>query len=219
MEQPNDIEVDFGEYAEFSVIVEGNKPFDYQWYKNGKVMQEANKSTLVIPSVSESDISTYSVRIKNDFGKAVSRIAELALAVAPRITQQPQSQGVVLGDSAGFEVGASGTEPLDYQWYKDGKTIAGATSSIYQISKVSQDDFGVYSVWAQNKLGRAYSQTVELSLVQLHTLTVASRDPDSGITVTVSPADLKGESDGTTQFARVYSKGTEVTLTAEQSLC
>ena len=79
MEQPDDIEVVLGEYAEFSVIAEGNKPFDYQWYKNGKVIQEADKSTLVIPSVSESDITIYSVRIKNQFGKAISRIAKLKL--------------------------------------------------------------------------------------------------------------------------------------------
>ena len=88
MEQPDDIEVVLGEYAEFSVVVEGNKPFDYQWYKNGKVIQEANKSTLVIPSVSESDIAIYSVRIKNQFGKAISRIAELKLK-KPKITLRP----------------------------------------------------------------------------------------------------------------------------------
>ena len=122
------------------------------------------------------------------------------------------------GDSAEFVVGASGIEPLEYQWYKDGQQIAGATETIYRIVSVSQGDLGIYSVWAQNKLGRAYSQTVELSLAQLHTLTVASRDPDSGITVTVSPADQNGQAGGTTQFTRVYSKGTEVTLSAKQSV-
>jgi len=50
------------------------------------------------------------------------------------------------------------------------------------------------------------------------TLTVASRDPDSGITVTVSPADQNGQAGGTTQFIRIYSEGTEVTLTAEQTV-
>jgi hypothetical protein len=49
------------------------------------------------------------------------------------------------------------------------------------------------------------------------TLTVASRDPDSGVTVTVSPADNNGQAGGTTQFTRVYSKGTEVTLTADST--
>ena len=55
---------------------------------------------------------------------------------------------------------------------------------------------------------------MELSLPVLHTLTIASRDPDSGMTVAISPADQNGQGDGTTQFTRVYSKGTEVKLCA-----
>ncbi len=52
----------------------------------------------------------------------------------------------------------------------------------------------------------------------LHALTVASRNPDSGVAVTVSPADQNGQADGTTQFTRDFPKGTEVTLTAEQTV-
>jgi hypothetical protein len=88
MEQPNDIEADLGEYAKFSVVVKGNKPFDYQWYKNGKIIEDGNKAALVIPSVSEDDITIYSVRIKNRLGKAISRIAELKLK-NPEITLRP----------------------------------------------------------------------------------------------------------------------------------
>ena len=53
-------------------------------------------------------------------------------------------------------------------------------------------------------------------LPQPLTFTVASRDPDSGVTVTVSPADQNGQAGGTTNFTRVYSKGTEVTPSANQ---
>ncbi len=46
-------------------------------------------------------------------------------------------------------------------------------------------------------------------------LTVASSDPDSGVSITVSPADNNGDSDGTTpQFTREYDDDTSVTLTA-----
>ena len=36
--------------------------------------------------------------------------------------------------------------------------------------------------------------------------------------VTISPADQNGHSDGTTQFTRVYAKGTEVMLSAKQTV-
>ena len=45
-------------------------------------------------------------------------------------------------------------------------------------------------------------------------LTVASSNPASGVNITVSPNDISGAGDGTTQFTRTYNPGTTVTLTA-----
>ncbi|MCX7047930.1 MAG: hypothetical protein NTX50_20895 [Candidatus Sumerlaeota bacterium] len=49
---------------------------------------------------------------------------------------------------------------------------------------------------------------------QARTLTVASSNPDSGISVTISPADRYGAANGTTQFTRTYDNLTVVSLTA-----
>ena len=48
-------------------------------------------------------------------------------------------------------------------------------------------------------------------------LTVES-SPDTGAAITVSPADLNGDDDGTTNFERSYDLGTTVTLTAPATL-
>ena len=45
-------------------------------------------------------------------------------------------------------------------------------------------------------------------------LTVASSNPTSGVSVTVSPNDVSGSGNGTTQFTRTYNRGTTVTITA-----
>jgi TolB protein len=45
-------------------------------------------------------------------------------------------------------------------------------------------------------------------------LTVASSNPAGGVNVTVSPNDVSGAGNGTTQFIRTYNRGTTVTLTA-----
>jgi hypothetical protein len=47
-----------------------------------------------------------------------------------------------------------------------------------------------------------------------YTLTVASSNPSSGVSVTVSPLDTKGAGNGTTQFTRHYYKNAVVNLTA-----
>ena len=45
-------------------------------------------------------------------------------------------------------------------------------------------------------------------------LTVASSNPSSGVSITVSPNDNNGQGDGSTQFTRTYNINTIVTLTA-----
>lgn len=52
------------------------------------------------------------------------------------------------------------------------------------------------------------------SPVQRNVLTVTSTNPTTGVNVTVSPNDISGSGNGTTQFTRTYNPGTTVTLTA-----
>lgn len=47
-----------------------------------------------------------------------------------------------------------------------------------------------------------------------HTLTVASFEPDSGVTIGVNPLDNGGQGGGITEFERIYDEDTVVTLTA-----
>jgi len=54
--------------------------------------------------------------------------------------------------------------------------------------------------------------------VQRGVLTVASSNPASGVNITVSPNDISGLGNGTTQFTRTYNPGTTVTLTAPSTL-
>src|SRR5215469_15424422 len=49
----------------------------------------------------------------------------------PQITTQPQSQTVVLGQPVTFTVAATGTDPLSYQWQRNGSPVSGATSTSY----------------------------------------------------------------------------------------
>jgi len=47
-----------------------------------------------------------------------------------------------------------------------------------------------------------------------HTLTVQSRDPDSGVTIAIDTTDKNGQGNGNTAFTRLYNNGTQVGLTA-----
>ncbi|MCK9315977.1 MAG: immunoglobulin domain-containing protein, partial [Verrucomicrobia bacterium] len=97
-----------------------------------------------------------------------------ALWGPPEITKQPQSQAVMEGDPVTLSVVAEGTEPLGYQWYKDGVLIGGATGASYTISSVSAGDQGSYTVTVSNILGDATSSPAVITIKQEPVITWAA---------------------------------------------
>lgn len=61
------------------------------------------------------------------------------------------------------------------------------------------------------------NHTLTAIYVTPRTLTVASSNPSSGVSITVSPNDNNSQGNGTTQFARIYNEGSVVSLTAPSS--
>jgi hypothetical protein len=91
-------------------------------------------------------------------------------AVAPIIVTQPAGQAVVAGGAAALSVVAAGTAPLNYQWRKNGTTVAGATNATFVISNALAADAGSYSVVVSNSAGNVTSNAVALSIVAPPTL-------------------------------------------------
>lgn len=83
---------------------------------------------------------------------------------APVITNSPQSQSVDLGNDATFTVGATGVQPLAYQWYFTNSAIADATASSYTRTNVQPADAGNYFVVVTNTAGSATSAVATLTV-------------------------------------------------------
>ena len=80
------------------------------------------------------------------------------------ITTQPSSQKVEAGASVMFEVVATGSAPLSYQWYLDGSAIAGATSRTYTIASAQPTNAGNYTVVVSNPAGSVTSAAATLTV-------------------------------------------------------
>jgi len=91
-------------------------------------------------------------------------ISGVASAVPLAIDHQPQSQTVVLCQPASFSVIASGTPPLQYQWYKDGALIPGATKDQILLPQAHFSDAGLYSVVVSNDEGTLPSADARLTV-------------------------------------------------------
>jgi Immunoglobulin domain/Immunoglobulin I-set domain len=84
--------------------------------------------------------------------------------ILPVITGQPQSRTGVVGDTILFSVAASGSQPLSYQWQKDGVDLPGQTATTLTLINVQTSDMGVYTVHVFNDAGDAFSDPATLCL-------------------------------------------------------
>jgi|GEM_PF-307023 len=163
--QPQSQTVSDGGNVTFSVTATGTQPFSYQWKKNGADITGATSATLTLTGVTPASAGSYSVVVTNLVTSVTSAAATLTVqAVAPSITTQPMAQSAPLGGSATFNVVATGTAPLGYQWQKNGTDIPGATSASYTVTGVQAADFTTYRVVVTNSAGSATSSVVTLSL-------------------------------------------------------
>jgi pectate lyase len=86
-------------------------------------------------------------------------------ATAPSIDLDPQDQTVVVGDDAQFNVQASGTLPLFYQWYTNTDTaLTGQNNSTLTVANAGTLDAGAYSVVVSNTYGSVTSAVAQLTV-------------------------------------------------------
>lgn len=81
------------------------------------------------------------------------------------ITAQPSSQAVRIGQTATFTVTATGSEPITYQWNRNGTLINGANSASYTTpTTVASDNDSIFNVKITNPAGSVTSGTRRLIL-------------------------------------------------------
>ena len=83
----------------------------------------------------------------------------------PVITNQPQSQSVIIGSTTSFSVGVSSDTIPTYQWKYNGANISGATATIYTIPNTQPGNAGNYSVAVTNQAGWTLSSNASLAVL------------------------------------------------------
>lgn len=104
-------------------------------------------------------------------------------SLAPSIGSQPQSQLVSVGYTATFNVGASGYQPLSYQWFRSGQPISGATAASYTTPQATTSDSGArFSVRVTNAYGQATSNDAVLTVTTNQPPGPSISSPSNGTT-------------------------------------
>ena len=109
------------------------------------------------------DGSLYYLLRADDGSSRLRRVRYIGAGVAPTIVAQPRATTVTVGAPATFQVSASGTAPLRYQWQRDGVDIPNATAATYTLAHASlADDGAEFRVLASNDVDSATSDGVAL---------------------------------------------------------
>lgn len=154
---PPAIPLPYGSTLNLSPTVTGSGPLSYQWKKDGADLPNGMGAAYLRSSVSATDAGTYVLTVSNSAGTATSTAVTVTVAapIAPAILNLPPSLILSSGESLSLYPTITGSEPLVYQWKKNGILIGNSAS--YSISNASSDDGGTYTLTATNVAGTVTS--------------------------------------------------------------
>ena len=183
--QPAPATVADGAVVQFSITAAGDTPLTYQWRRNGTDLADgagvagATTATMSLTAPYPFNVSQISVRVANAAGNVVSGNALLTVTpVAPTIAAVPANTRVTAGAPATLVPAISGgTAPITYQWRRDGKVIAGATSASYTIGTADfRDNAAVFVLDITNPAGTFSTQATMLTVLPPGASTVFTVD-------------------------------------------
>lgn len=146
----------------------------FQWYKDGKGISGGTKAQLQFASLQKTDAGYYYVKITDGSSIKWSQRAYVTVNDAPvtaptpkldiQVSLQPVGASVFAGKSHTFNIAATGSGTLKYQWRKNGSPIANAVLPYLSLSSIKLSDAAQYDVLITNDTGTVTSQAVKLDV-------------------------------------------------------
>ena len=186
-----------GTTAYLRIVATACSPLAFQWYFNDSALAAQTNSTLTLSNLTSGFAGNYSAVATAAGGSSTSAVASLIVVVPPSILTPPQSQTVIQGSNATFNVEAIGTLPLSYRWQFNETNLTGASADTLTLVSVQPDEAGNYAVVVANDWGSVTSAVVSLT-VEVPPSIISS--PQSTTVVQGSNATFSVSSSGTGQL-------------------
>lgn len=137
---------------------------------------------------------------------AVFKIQYTATQDPPSIFTPPTNRTVPQGQAATFQVGASGSPPLSYQWQRNTVNISGANSPTYTISSATLADNGArFRCVVSNASGTATSLEATLTVTAPPSITA---EPSNQNVTEGQPATFQIGAGGSTPLSYQWQRNT-----------
>jgi len=208
---PQSILVTAGSTATFSTSATGAPAPRLQWQSlapGATTWVDISGATRETYNTAATGLADNGIQLRavatNSVGSAISRPALLdvtVVPVAPSIEVQPFDVTAAPGATASFVVVAHGSDPLSYQWRRDGTAIAGATGPRLDVPAVAAADSGAHlDVVVTNPAGSITSTQAALAVSTSGPPPVAptiTQQPVNGTTTAPYPAMFSVVASGT----------------------
>ena len=136
----------------------------FQWFRNGVLLADQNKSSLLIVHSDLSTQGTYYVVISNSQGQVISSTTLVVVNYPPLVQSQPRNIIANPGATITLSITASGSPFPAIQWMKNGVKIRGANVLNYIIYSATPSDQAAYSAILTNSLGTVSTSTAYVTI-------------------------------------------------------
>lgn len=164
-----------GDDKSFTVEATGTN-LEYQWQKDGADIGGATNATFLLNDITDTDEGVYRCIVTGICDTVTSNGATLSVNKSVNITLQPVGTEVCEGQSAEFNLTATGTN-LSYQWKHNGNDltddafISGANTNTLSVSPTELGDAGVYHCQVSGLCDSQNSNSVNLTVNENITVT------------------------------------------------
>ncbi len=172
--------------ATFGVSAMGSQPLAYQWFLQGAPIAGATAAQYALGGAQSINSGAYKVVVANSMGSATSAVATLTVtALAPYFITQPVGAALSTGSSRTLTGLANGSQPIGYQWQRNGTTLAGAIQTSLVLTNLAGSDSGLYTLVASNIAGVSTSAVAQITVYQTPTLAQALTNQVADVNNTV----------------------------------
>lgn len=179
--QPRALSLSVNDTGFFFIKARGTPPIKYSWFRVGLAAPIDTLDTLILSDMkSELDSGAlYFCEVSNPKGSVFSDTVMLHVGLLkPEFTlHPPHALTIYTGSNYSIAVAAIGTKPLTFTWKKIGDSLFSYQNHTLTIDTAAASDNGHYFCIAENDLGEAISDTLQLNVV----------DPPSAPAITIKP--------------------------------
>lgn len=142
----------------------------------------AQATLVVTPLPDRFGIAPITVTVKDPTGAIASRTFDFTIFSGPVIVAEPVSLAVNPGAPASLAVAVEGTEPLAFQWFRNGLLLPDATNRSLLFPHPAKSDSSDYSVLITNDWGVVTSRVATLKVSRPPVApAITSEPPDQSV--------------------------------------